>query len=331
MGLAFALISPGSLAAEEGDPPVEVTVKAVPITRAALHEMITAYGRIESAPAQADQPGGLVRLSPASSGIVTRVACQVGHPVRQGDVLVQLENQPLDVAVQSARQNLAKQQELLPVGGASGKDVREAEQALAAVLAQQSLLQIKAPINGLVTLVDVQRGESVDTSQILIEIINPHQVVAQVAVPAAELTTLAVGQSATITMSGRAATVPATVRYVSPQIDPATGTGLVRLSLPTDSGLRSGEFITARINVDDNAEGLVVPISSVYTDADGVSTISLVKQGKSARQTVQLGVREHNLITIAGDGLVAGQLVVTVGSYALPDDTLVLIDTAPTP
>ena len=100
--------------------------------------------------------------------------------------------------------------------------------------------------------------------------------------------------------------------------------------MPPATGLRSGEFISARINVGDNAEGLVVPISSVYTDADGVSTISLVKQGKSARHIVQLGVREHNLITVSGDGLAAGQLVITVGSYALPDDTRVRVDTAPT-
>ena len=51
LGLAFAFLPLGHVAAQEEDPRVEVTVQTVPLTRAILHEVVTAYGRIEPAPA----------------------------------------------------------------------------------------------------------------------------------------------------------------------------------------------------------------------------------------------------------------------------------------
>jgi multidrug efflux pump subunit AcrA (membrane-fusion protein) len=63
----------------------------------------------------------------------------------------------------------------------------------------------------------------------------------------------------------------------------------------------------------------------VVKDGEGGATIALVEDGKATRRPIKTGLRENGLIEVEGEGLSAGQTVVTVGAYGLPKETRVRV------
>jgi membrane fusion protein (multidrug efflux system) len=108
-------------------------------------------------------------------------------------------------------------------------------------------------------------------------------------------------------------------------VDPKTATVLVRVSVPPDSGLRSGQFVHVRVITEERAGKLAVPREAIYTDHDGQSTLSIVAGDVAKQKPVKVGLRDGNLVEVEGEGIAEGVTVVTLGSYALPQETKVRI------
>ena len=318
---------------EEAKLPTEVAVQVSKVVKATLTRAVTAYGSVEFAPATKDQPPGIAKLSPAVAGIVTETRGVEGEPVKKGDVLFRLDSRAVDAAVAKAElaikfatTNVERQKKLIAAEGTSEKQVLEAEQSLAAAKTelatakvQQSLLTGEAPMSGTLVKFNARPGEAADATTVLAEIADLDRLVAVVRVPRSEVASLKTGQKAKINDA------ESSVTFISPQVDAATDTVLVRLNVPKDAGLKSGEFITARIIIEERPGKLAVPRESVYTDYDGVSTLSIVEGDTAKKKTVKTGLRDGNLVEVEGEGLSEGTTVVTIGSYALPEETKVRI------
>jgi multidrug efflux pump subunit AcrA (membrane-fusion protein) len=104
---------------------------------------------------------------------------------------------------------------------------------------------------------------------------------------------------------------------------------LVRISLAPNAGLSLGRFVEVRIITEVHRDRLAVPVASVYTDHDGQSTLSVVQGDTAIQKVVQAGLRDQGLVEVQGDGLAEGMTVVTVGSYALPQETRVHVVASP--
>src|SRR5204862_4337203 len=63
--------------------------------------------------------------------------------------------------------------------------------------------------------------------------------------------------------------VSATVSYISASVDQSTDTVLVRASLPRQSVLKPGQFVTMRVLYQEHQDRLAVPIDSVVPDEAG--------------------------------------------------------------
>ena len=113
-----------------------------------------------------------------------------------------------------------------------------------------------------------------------------------------------------------------TVSYISSAVDPATDTVIVRASLPRQSVLRPGQFVTVRVLYDEHRDRLAVPIDSVVTDANGGGMFIAVVNGNTATKTpVKVGLKDNGLAEIDGAGLREGTTIVASGAYGLPDTT----------
>lgn len=326
-------------AQDEEKPETVVAVQVAKVIRTSLTKSITAYGMVEPAPATSDTPPAVVRLSPAMPGIISEANGVEGQTVKKGDVLFKLDSRATDAAVLKTEQavefadtNFARQQALIKAEGTSKKLVMEAEQTLSAAKAelaaarvQQSLLVGEAPISGTLVKFSARPGEAADATTVLAEIVDLERVVASVQIPRDEAKSIKVGQKAGIFATDGKPVVASQVGFISPQVDPASGTVLVRLPLPKDSGLRTGEFVTARISIEKHDDILAVPRESVYTAYDGTSTLSIVEGDTAKQKTVSVGLRDGELIEISGDGISEGATVVTLGSYGLPEETKVRI------
>ncbi len=326
-------------AGEEEKVATEVAVQVAKVVRTTLAHAVTAYGTVEPEPAGNDQPPAFVKLSPAVAGIITEVNAVEGQLVKKGDVLFKLDSRAVDAAVlkaelsvEFATTNVVRQRKLIAAEGTSEKLVMEAEQALAAAKAelaaasvQQSLLGGTAPLAGTLVKFSARPGEAAEVTTVLAEIADLDRLVAAMRVPRAEADSLKTGQKATVFATDSKQTIAGSVVFVSSQVDPASDTIAVRLAVPKGCGLRSGEFVSAKIVIDEHADKLAVPREAVYTDRDGQSTLSIV-EGEVARKTVvKVGLRDGNLIEVEGAGIAEGTTVVTLGSYALPEETKVRI------
>jgi membrane fusion protein, multidrug efflux system len=332
----FVWFKPRQHEDEEKKPATEVPVHLGKITRRTVRAHVTVYGVIEPEPSGERPPAG-ARVAASVPGVVATVKCAEGQQVEKGALLFQLDSRAADVAVDKARKtaefadkNLERQKKLMQVDGTSQKLLLEAEQAstvarneLAAAQTQQALLQIQAPLAATVTRVNVKPGEAVDLTTVLAEVIDLDRLVVSASVPSTELALLKPGQPAEVQADKSAAPVSSSIVFISPQVDPKTGTAFVRAALPAKSGLRPGQFVTLRIVSEEHKDRLVVPADSVVKDSEDATVIALVDGDKATLKPVKAGLHDGDLIEVEGEGLKEGMTVVTEGAYGLPKETKV--------
>jgi membrane fusion protein (multidrug efflux system) len=295
----------------EATPNPDVAVQVGKITRATLRGYVTAYGMIET------EPAASAKVAPPGPGVIAAVKCLEGQHVDKDALLIQMDSRAADVAVSFAEKNFERQQKLSKVDGTSIKTFQDAEQQLAAARAQQGLLQIRSPISGVVTRVNVKAGESADVTTVLAEVMDLDRLVVTANVPSDELAALKTGDPAEVITPDSTNVVSGSVTFVSSQVDPKTGCAPVRVALPAGSGLRPGQFETVRIVSAEHKDCLAVPLVSVAKDQTGSSFIAKVTGEKALLVRVKEGLRDGDLVEVEADDLAADMPIVTEGAYGL--------------
>lgn len=313
----------------------DVAVHVTRIRRATVRAMVTAYGRVEPAPASVDSPAAGALITPFVDGVVTAIDCVEGQSVSRGKVLIRLDSRMAEVALQRARQQaeyaeqtFQRQQALLESDGTSQRAFLEArlqrdaaQSALAAAETDLAYRNIATPLSGTVVHLSVEVGQHVDASTVLAEVVDLGRLVVTAGVPPRQIDGVAVGEKVLIG-SGDSAAV-GTVSVVGRDIDLATGTHRVQAFVPSDRGFLPGQFTDIRIVTDEHADVLVVPEVAVVTTADGESWIAVVEGGRAVRRSVTVGLRDGGLIEVSGEGISEGLTVVTDEAYSLPEETAV--------
>jgi HlyD family secretion protein len=189
-------------------------------------------------------------------------------------------------------------------------DAAQAEVAAA----QQAIDQatITTPITGTVVAVTLSVGERVDdpTSQ-NITIQGPSGYEATTTIGVDKISTVNVGQPATVTPDSADTPLAGTVTAISaaPVSSSTTAAYQVTLALDEQSDtLHNGGTGTVTIVIDKSGSGLAVPTSAV-TNANGRHFVTVVEDGSTRQVGIEVGVigREWTEIT---SGLTAGQRVV---------------------
>jgi membrane fusion protein (multidrug efflux system) len=292
----------------------EVSVQTGKITSATLHGYVQGYGTVEPAPATTDQPAAGAQLSAPSAGVVTKVDVLEGQHVEKGDVLVELNSGT--TTAENAAQEVKRQKALYAQQNTSLKNLEDAEMQLA-------LLQVTAPLSGSVARVNVKPGQAVDLSTVVAEVMDLDRLAVSAEIPAGEANDLKPGSPLEVLTDPP---VTAELLFVSPNVDKDNDTVLVRALLPAGSGLRPGQFVSLRIVTAVHTNCLATPSESVVTDENGQSVIALVTGDQAAQMPVQTDLRENGLVEVSAPELKAGDTVVTVGAYGLPEKTKIRVE-----
>jgi membrane fusion protein (multidrug efflux system) len=292
--------------------PTLVTVQTGTLKLATLHRYVQGYGTIEPAPATAEQPAGGGPLAAPSAGIVTKVNVIAGQVVEKGDVLMELNSGAMTYAL--AEQGLARQKELFAQQNTSLKNLQDAE-------AQLALLRVTAPLSGTVVRVNVKPGQAVDVTTVVAEVMDLNRLAVSAEIPAAETGDLQSGNPVEVLSEPPVTTV---LLFVSPDVN--NGTVLVHALLPAGGALRPGQFVPLRIVTAVHTNCLAAPGESIVTDESGKSVIARVTGDEAMQTQVQTGLRENDWVEIAAPELKAGDTVVTVGAYGLPDKTKIRVE-----
>lgn len=116
--------------------------------------------------------------------------------------------------------------------------------------------------------------------------------------------------------------IKAFVKLVSPQVDPSTRLGTVRISLPSNAGLKPGMFARADVTFGHHS-ALTVPVASVIT-RNGQASVFTLDGDRVANCPVKIGNQTDKYAEILS-GLADKQTVVVQGARFLSDRDIVRV------
>ena len=107
------------------------------------------------------------------------------------------------------------------------------------------------------------------------------------------------------------------VDFADPQVDPKTGTFLVRAEMPNpDRTLLPGEITKVKLLMDVREQAIQVPQKAIVVEKGGAYVFVVGKDGRVERRFVETGTEVDNSIVIER-GLVAGEKIVVEGIHKL--------------
>jgi HlyD family secretion protein len=273
-------------------------------------------------------------VAPEVSGYrVTRVLAEVGDVVRAGQPLAVIDPALLDAQVAQAKAQADQaEDQARRVQGLDGEGVLSQEQIntrryqaevaranLRALTTQRRKLSVTAPVSGVILEKNARPGDiSTPSATPWFRIARDGQIELSADVAEDDLPRIRIGQQATVTLpSGVVAT--GRVRLVSPQIDPQTKLGEVRITLPVRSDIRAGGFGRAVFD-DASANVLAVPEAAIRYDADGPKVMVVGADNRVKRVPVQTGARGAGLVQIVKGPPAGTRIVANAGALFLDGD-----------
>ena len=303
------------------------------------------------------QAGKEVKLSFRVSGMVTKVFINVGDKVKQGNLIAAVDDtdanltlQQAEVSVEksrvqmeTARSNLSRIRGLYENNNVSLSDYEAAKSTSAAAKAafnadkrslelQKRILgyyRLYAPMNGIVTAVDIEPNENVAAGQVVAELNAGDEIEVNVGIPEAIISNVRSGDEVEVRFTSHPDTkFPGIVSEVAFAANVQTSTYPVTVKLLGDmSKLRPGmsadvTFQFKEKNQDKMSPALLVPTHAVSEDNIGSYVFVLEESTTETtvvhRKRVNVGKLTRNGFEIL-DGLSEGDLVVTAGMSKMRD------------
>lgn len=322
-----------------GDPP-----PAKPASRPVLVTEVESASRSESAYTGVVAARTESDLGFRVGGKIVERRVDPGARVAKGDTLLVLDVEDFELALRAARNRVraaeanlkqarddeGRYRQLAETGfeskrtfelATTGLQVAEAELSAARsdarqVENQRGYATLVADGDGIVTEVNVERGQVVAIGQVVARLAHDGAREAVVSIPEAQLA-LASNTARAFAFGNSKAAIPVTLRELSASADPVTRTFRARYVLADDAAqLPIGSTITVRLATADPGGFTRVPIGALHDPGTGPGVWLIDAQGHvrfSPVRVVKLGQED---VTIESD-VTPGQRVVALGAHLL--------------
>lgn len=288
-------------------------------------------------------------IQPQVEGFITRITARSGQRVARGAVLMEIDSGRQQAAVamlesvraareadlQFARQQADRMKKLYDAGAVSQQEYEQAATAVHTTQAQLGAVEaqireqrvelgyhrVTAPTTGIVGDIPVRVGDRVTRSTTLTTVDENAGLELYINVPVSQAPSLKLGMLIRIVGDNAEPIATTEVNFVSPSVDEATQSVLVKAPLQTSIPFRTEQFVRTHV-VWSNAPGLTVPLIAV-TRINGQYFVYVVETGEGgttvARQrAVQLGTMVANDYIVLG-GLKEGERLVVSGVQKIAD------------
>ncbi len=196
--------------------------------------------------------------------------------------------------------------------------------------AMLSYSEIRSPISGVVTDRPLYDGELATANQPILTVMNTSELIAKAHIPQSEAAQMKVGDAAELHIQSVIRPIKGRVALISPAVDPGSTTIEVWVeAIKPVTELKPGMSVSLEVTAKSVKDAIVVPSSAVFKTPEGEDYVMLAGSDGKAHQTlVSVGIRTKDHAEISS-GLKVNDAVITVGGYALPDNTKVTIAAPP--
>lgn len=320
--------------AKEG---VVAMVKTAAIQKGKLEGRLAVFGSIVAA------PGSAQTISVPYECRVSSIAVREGQFVPAGfplatvadspDALLALEQARIDAISTNAQLQQAKSRHSLKL--ADNAQLAQAQQAFDSAQTRLKSLEsrqmgtahsLRSVASGVVVKVAAQVGAVLPAATSILEVVDPSRLEARLGIEPQDALRACVGGSVeVIVVDGvNAAKAKATLRGISPVINPATRLRDGYVTLPAGHPFLFGQYVRGNL-LAAAREGFIVPYASVLPE-DGKHVLYTVRKGLAVRHEVQILSQDGDRIQIVGQDLDPSEPVVIQGNYELQDGMAVRVE-----
>lgn len=338
--LAVAACRGGARAAPAGPAASAAVVKLAPVAVNTIEDASEYVASIQSLSS--------TELKPEVSGEITKILVRSGDRVRAGQPLFVIDPRRQEASVTTqdaalaaqkaaatyAAQQLERAKMLLAAGAISQQELEQAQAnadstqsqlaAQQARLAQERVTlqyyQVRAPADGMVGDVPVRLGLHVTPDTVLTSVDRNQDLEVDVPIPLERAPHLRPGLPLEIFDGSGEPLARTQVDFVSPRVDEATQSVLVKGRITGGGRLRSSQFVRARI-VWRTTQGITIPVLSVLRiNGQPFVFVAREKDGRlfAQQRLIRVGPILGNDITVH-EGLRPGEQLIVSGVQKLAD------------
>lgn len=274
-------------------------------------------------------------IAPKVTGQITAITVVPGQSVEKDELLVKISALEITSKLQSAqaamdkvRRDLKREQDLLESQASTPEIVNNLRDQLrvaqAAVKEAETMLsytEVRAPFAGVITRKHANEGDLSLPGHALLEIENLKNLRVEADIPEIIAIRLDVGMQITVEVAGIEGVIPGTIEEVAPAADPVSRTFPIKISLPKNVALKSGQFAKVRIPIK--------TVETVLVDAHAVSQwgqierVFVVDDHKLRMRIVKTGSRHGDKVEILS-GLSGGETLAIQVKHPLKDGSPIL-------
>lgn len=274
-----------------------------------------------------------------TNGIIREIFVEEGKYVTAGTPLLQLDDTQYKLEVERADANVKRlesdfnrnktmfEQNMVSAEVFDRAKYEYESQKATLELAKLNLeyTTVRAPISGVVSERMVRTGNMVVPNQAVFRVTTMDPLKAILHLPEHEMQKIKAGQPVLMEIDAvPGVTFQGSVERVSPVVDRATGTfRVVALVRDQQNRLKPGMFARVRVVYDTRNETLVIPKLAVINDG-GRNSVFVVNDSLVQKRSVTLGYANGTKVEVI-NGLLDGDVVITVGHNSLRDSTRVEI------
>lgn len=260
-----------------------------------------------------------VEVSSRLTGYVHGLAVHEGQSVTKGQLLLAVDPSGVKAQIQQAQAELAKAaaalanartnyqryKDLYRHQATTGQqyqaietdykvamgNYRAAEAALSTARTQLKYAEVRASFDGLIVAKLVDNGQLATPGTPLLVMEDPNHLQVRVQVDEQTFAHLALGQKIRLLFTGqnlKTRAVTGTVQRLVASSNPVTHTHLVKVVLPADSGVSSGEYALVSIPVG-TRQGIVIPIEAIHNRAGIMGAFVVNAEGQAQFRMLTLG------------------------------------------
>ena len=289
-----------------------------------------------------------VELAVETAGLVKAINFTPNQQIKQGDVLVQLDDsverselQDTQANVKLAESAFERAKTLTNRGYGTEASYDEVVARLATARSRQSRLgatidqkNLKAPFSGVVGIARIDLGQYLTPGTIVASFQDLSSMKVDFTVPEQQADHVNLGQAVRVGVSETNLPLTGKVIGKDPRVDPSTRLVSVQAAVEGDKNraILPGQFVHVRVALPEETNILTVPQTAVITSlyGDYVYTIDPEEKDGKARDVVhqvfvKAGRRDGSSIEIKS-GLTPGQTVVASGQNKLQAGATVKVD-----